>query len=64
MHEEILSDRVLVKVGSLDEPHRVYPDDHVWTQDQIPWFEIKDQLPRFRQNSSAIPTRAVNGDEA
>jgi hypothetical protein len=21
------------------------PDDHVWTQDRIPWFEIKDQLP-------------------
>jgi hypothetical protein len=64
MHEEILSDRVLVTVGSLDEPHRVHPDDHVWTQDRIPWFEIKDQLPRFRQNSSAVPTRAVNGDEA
>ena len=63
MHEEILSDRVLVAVGSLDEPPRVYPDDHLWTQDQIPWFEIKDQLPRFRQNSSAVPTRALDSDE-
>lgn len=63
MQEEILSDRVLVTVGSLDEPQRVRPDDHVWTQNQIPWFEIDDQLPRFPQSSSAVPTRAVNGDE-
>ena len=62
MHEEVLSDRVLVTVGSLDEPQRVHPDDHVWTQDQIPWFEISDRLPRFRQHSSAVPTRALDGD--
>jgi hypothetical protein len=63
MHEEILNDRVLVAVGSLDEPQRVHADDHVWTQDQLPWFEIKDQLPRFWQNSSAVPTKALDGDE-
>jgi len=62
MHEEVLSDRVLVTVGSLDEPQRVRPDDHVWTQDQIAWFEIADPLPRFRQHSSAVPTRALDGD--
>jgi hypothetical protein len=62
MHEEVLRDRVLVTVGSLDEPQRVHPDDHVWTQDQIPWFKIDDQLPRFQQNSSAVPTRALDGD--
>jgi hypothetical protein len=57
MHEEILSDRVQVTVGSLDEPRRVRPDDHVWAQDQVPWFDIKDELPRFLQNSSAVPTK-------
>ena len=35
----------------------------VWTQDQVPWFEIEDTLPRFRQNSSAVPTRALNDDK-
>lgn len=64
MHEEILGDRVQVTVGSLDEPQRVQPDDHVWTQDQVPWFEIQDQLPRFRQNSPAAPFKALNDDEA
>jgi hypothetical protein len=32
-------------------------------RDQVPWFEIKDQLPRFCQNSSAVPTRALDGNE-
>ncbi len=38
MHEEILADRAQIAVGSLDEPERVRPDDHVWTKDQIVWF--------------------------
>src|SRR5262245_23661907 len=56
MHEEVLSDRMLVSVGSLDAPNRVTIDDHVWTQDQISWFDVKDELPRFRRNSSAVPS--------
>jgi hypothetical protein len=63
MHEEVLADRVQIAVGSLDEPHRVQPDDHVWIQDQLPWFEIMDQLPRFRRSSSAVPTKASAADE-
>jgi hypothetical protein len=54
---------VLVAVGSLDEPQRVRVDDHVWTKDQIPWFKVTDQLPRFERNSSAVPTRALDDDE-
>src|SRR4029434_1769937 len=52
MHEQVLADRVQVALGSLDEHQRVHLDDHVWTQDQLPWFEITDTLPRFRQSSS------------
>ena len=57
MHEEVLADRMLIAVGSLDEPGRVRIDDHVWTKDQIPWFKIADDLPRFQTNSSAVATR-------
>jgi hypothetical protein len=64
MHEEVLGDRVQVALGSLDEPQRVRPNDHVWTQDQLPWFEVKDELQRFPQNSSAVPTKAVDGYKA
>jgi hypothetical protein len=64
MHEEVLGNRVQVALGSLDEPQRARPDDHVWTQDQLLWFEIKDQLPRFRQNSSVVPSKAVDDHKA
>ena len=59
MHEQVLAERMLVAVGSLDEPNRVRIDDHVWTKDQISWFQIADSLPRFRTNSSAVATRAI-----
>src|SRR5262245_10486258 len=59
MHEEVLADRMLIAVGSLDEPDRVHIDDHVWTKDQVSWFRIDDGLPRFRTNSSAVKTRAT-----
>ena len=58
MHEEVLPDRVQICIGSLDEPDRVRIDDHVWTQQQIAWFDVKDDLPRFPQSSSAVPSKA------
>jgi hypothetical protein len=58
MHEEVLGDRVQVTIGSLDEPQRVRPDDHVWTQEQVPWFRIEDGRPRFARSSTAVPTKA------
>lgn len=57
MHEEVLSDRVQIAVGSLDEPERVRPDDHVWSDDKIGWFEVDDDLPRFPTSSNEIPTK-------
>ncbi len=58
IHEDVLPDRVQVTLGSLDEPDRVRIDDHVWTQDRVSWFEIKDDLPRFDKSSTAVPTKA------
>ncbi len=63
MHEEVLRDRVQVALGSLDDPDRVRVDDHVWTQEKISWFEIDDELPRFRQSSTAVPTKASASDD-
>ena len=58
MHEEVLEDRVQVALGSLDEPERVRPDDHVWTEDQLAWLNISDGLHRFRRSSNVVPTKA------
>ena len=59
MHEAILDDRVQVSLGSLDRPGDVRPDDHVWTQSQLPWLNIVDGLPRFPQNSDVVPSDAL-----
>ncbi|MEE8118062.1 MAG: GFA family protein [Gammaproteobacteria bacterium] len=58
MHEEILQERVQVTLGSLDDPGRVSPDDHVWVQSKISWFDVADDLPRFDRSSSAVSSRA------
>jgi hypothetical protein len=58
MREDVLADRVQVCVGSLDDPSRVRIDDHVWTRSRIPWFDVRDDLPRFAESSSAVPSRA------
>lgn len=60
MHEEVLAERVQIAVGSLDTPERIRPDDHVWTQHQLPWFQIADDLPRFGQSSSAVASKALD----
>ena len=62
MHEEVLQDRVQIAVGSLDEPDRVQPNDHVWTEDQVQWFRIDDGLPRFPKNSSAVLSKALESE--
>jgi hypothetical protein len=59
MHETVLEDRVQVTLGSLDRPEKVRPDDHVWTESQLPWLRINDDLPRFPRTSSAVPSRAL-----
>lgn len=61
MHETVLVDRVQIAVGTLDEPQRVRIDDHVWTQHQLPWFQVDDRLPRFAASSTAVPTKASGG---
>lgn len=58
MHEEVLPDRVQVTLGSLDKPDAVKPDDHVWTESQVSWLRLVDDLPRFAGSSSAVPSRA------
>ncbi len=58
MHEEVLQDRWQIALGSLDDPGRVQPDDHVWTERQLPWLKIEDGLPRFPRNSNRVPSKA------
>ena len=63
MHERVLEDRVQIAAGSLDQAERVQPDDHVWTEEQLPWLPVDDGLPKFKRNSNAVPSEAVRGDQ-
>ena len=48
-------------VATLDEPHDINPGFHIFWASRIPWFEPKDDLPRydkFRPN-----TRGLDGTE-
>ncbi len=62
MREEALEGFVQVTVGSLDTPEKVQLDDHVWTQEQLPWFKVVDELPRFSHSSSAVPSKAQDDE--
>ncbi|MGH7789801.1 MAG: GFA family protein, partial [Candidatus Binatia bacterium] len=35
-----------VTVGSLDEPASLPPGQHIWTDSQLPWLRLDDDLPR------------------
>ncbi len=56
MHETVLEDRVQVALGSLDRPADVRPDDHIWTESQLSWLTVVDDLPRFSRFSDAVPS--------
>jgi hypothetical protein len=58
MHEDVLADRVQVTLGSLDDPGAVKMDDHVWAKERVSWFEVDDELPRFRRIGTAVPSQA------
>jgi hypothetical protein len=64
MYEEVIADRIQIAVGSLDDPSRIKIDDHVWTKEQIQWFNIADHLPRFLASSTEVATKASQPGDA
>ncbi len=42
---------VHITVGSLDRPEDMPSRGHVFTEEQIPWLRIADDLPRFAKTS-------------
>jgi hypothetical protein len=44
--------------GTLADPTAVSPSCHVYTEEQLPWFEVLDDLPRYaRLRHGTTPTR-------
>ncbi len=45
-------------LGTLEDPTMLVPTGHVHTGEQLPWFEVKDELPRFNKRAKgASPVR-------
>ena len=41
----------MVAIGSLDDPEVYSPDRHAYCHDQISWFEVADDWPRYPHSS-------------
>lgn len=44
------AEEVDVTVCTFDDPTSVTPADHTWTEDQLPWLRLADDLPTHKQN--------------
>ena len=39
-----------VTVATLDQPGMLVPTHHIWTEDQLPWVNLVDNLPRHARS--------------
>jgi hypothetical protein len=42
-----------VTLASFDAPELLAPTDHLWTEDQLPWVQLADGLPRHARGRPA-----------
>ena len=47
-HEQ-LPDEVHVLAGALSDPGAARPQAHIFVAEQLPWFEVADDLPRYEE---------------
>jgi hypothetical protein len=43
------ADEIDVTVATFDQPEIVSPGDHIWTEDQMSWIKLADNLPQHAQ---------------
>ena len=42
-----------ITIASLDSPDAIPPAVHGWTDSQLKWLKLKDDLPKFREEQAA-----------
>lgn len=47
-----------IAAGALDDDPKLKPDKHIFIDVKSPWYEIKDQLPQFTEESLAQHRKA------
>jgi hypothetical protein len=43
---------VEVNYVTLDSPETITPQMHIWYSRRLPWFEVKDDLPRYGEDQT------------
>lgn len=44
-------EQVFVYVGTLDDISKVHPDRHAFTDSQVPWLTVNEELPGYDHSS-------------
>src|SRR5204863_3088179 len=52
---EDVADEVHLLAGALDNPDAARPSAHVFTEDQLAWFDAADELPRYAKTRGDGP---------
>jgi hypothetical protein len=45
---------ISVNLPTLDRPEALTPRMHIWRESRIPWFETKDNLPRYERDGPPV----------
>jgi hypothetical protein len=45
---------VSINLPTLDRPEALAPRMHIWTSSRLPWFEVKDDLPRYEREGPPV----------
>ena len=46
------NNQIDIYLATLDDPAAIVPTYHVFTEEQLPWFEIADNLPRYARGKT------------
>jgi hypothetical protein len=47
---QVAGDALFVRAGTLDTPHAVRPDVHIFTRSKVPWLRLPEGVPSFPES--------------
>lgn len=48
--KEDCSDKIILRIGTLEDDHGLSPEGHIFVGDQVPWSTVADGLPQHAAN--------------
>jgi hypothetical protein len=53
---------ISVNLPTLDRPEAIEPRMHIWCESRIPWFEVDDELPRYKREGPPVGSDEASTD--